>query len=104
MEEADHAEPGCPAGKHRAANEVEEEGAESTGPLSRSSHAVRKLDRGLLTFDVEAFPGGSFGDKSGPQFDFIAGFFRTRHGLSSYATVTSPLVTKGFDVAPARST
>jgi hypothetical protein len=93
----------CPAGKHRAANEVEEEeeGVESTGPLSRSFHAGRKLDGGQLIFDVETFPGGFFGEKGSPQFAFSAGLFKIHHGLSTYATVTSPLATKGFDVTPA---
>ena len=90
------------ASTHSAANKAEEgEPLESAGALSSNFHSGRKLDGGELTFDVETYPGGLFGGNGASQFAFTAGFSKMRHGLSSYATVTAPLVTKGFDVTTA---
>jgi hypothetical protein len=89
------------ASKHGASNGAEEEPGQSAGALAGSFYSGRKLDGGELSFDVETFPSGLFGEMRAPQFEFIADFFKIRHGLSSYATVTAPLVTKGFDVTAA---
>lgn len=89
------------AAKHGATSGAEEEApAEAAGVLSRSLYADRKLDGGDLAFDAETFPGGPFGEKGGPEFEFIASYFKALHGLSISANVTSPLVKNGFDVTP----
>jgi hypothetical protein len=89
------------ASKHGAANVAgEEEPVESAGPLSRSFHSGREVDGGDLTFDVETYPSGFFGEKGGPRFEFTASFYKMRHGLSTFASATTPVTTKGFDVTP----
>jgi hypothetical protein len=91
----------CGAAKHGAAGAAKAEAAaEETGVLSRSLHAGRKLDGGQLDFDVETFPSRPFGKRSEPQFEFIASFDTMRHGLSTFASVVTPVATKGFDVIP----
>ncbi|HEY0279781.1 MAG TPA: hypothetical protein VGC32_16080 [Solirubrobacterales bacterium] len=92
----------CPIRKERApehggADVEEEQSVESAGGLSSSFHTGRKFDGGELGLDVETYPGGLFGQKSPRQFEFAATFEKTSHGLSTFATATAPLTTKGFD-------
>ncbi len=94
----------CPASKPGASTDgagatAEEES--STGALSTSLHVGRKLDGGDLSFDVETYPAGLVGDKGAPQFDFVASYFKTRRGLSSFATVQASLVRRGFGLTAA---
>jgi hypothetical protein len=94
----------CPVPKRSRENKGglrdESEGSvDSPGSRSYGLHTGRKLDGGELSFDADALEAGDpFGTKDAPQFDFLADFSKSRHGLSTFATASAALVPSGLTV------
>jgi len=91
----------CPAGGHakHGGGGDEEANLGTTGTEPDSLYASRKLFGGQLSLDVSVIEaGGALGRKGAPKFTFVADFSKLRHGLSTFASASAPLATKGFAV------
>jgi hypothetical protein len=94
----------CPAPKRGprggGGRKSEPEGSEESNRSgSAALYTGRKFDGGELSFNASTLEaGGPFGTKAAPRFDFVADFSKSRHGLSTFATASAALVSRGLTV------